>query len=158
MRIKPVEPGWYSLADAASYTGLSLKEITTAVSFGRLIAHKVKIASDRGGRRLIRRESLDAWIEGRSANEAVIDRPVADELKAIRSQIFLLRCSVEARPTVLPPRWMKLRVAAKYSGLSDTTLRKLIKSGAFRSALVGGSRLIDRVSLDEYIERWAAEI
>lgn len=60
----------------------------------------------------------------------------------------------------IQPRWLTLESARKYSGLSEGTLRKLIKSGDIVSsnAIPPGSskgmRLIDRPSLDAWIEKF----
>jgi hypothetical protein len=150
MKETSIEPGWYNLSDAAQYTGLSVKEITMAVWLGRILVHKVRIASDRGGKNLIRREALDAWIEGKPPTDLVLSRPIADELRAMRREMTALRCEMQKRSTQ-PPRWMKLATASKYSGLSVGTLRQRLKEKCFDSRLVGRSRLVDRISLDAWI-------
>jgi hypothetical protein len=150
MKETSIEPGWYTLSDAARYTGLSLKDITTAIWLGRVAVRTVRIASDRSGKKLIRREALDAWIEGKPPADAVLSRPVADELRAMRREMTALRCEMEKRSTQ-PPRWMKLATASKYSGLSVATLRQRLKEKCFVSRLVGRSRLVDRISLDAWI-------
>lgn len=59
---------------------------------------------------------------------------------------------------LLPPRWLTIQGARRYTGLSDTTLRKacshgLIKSYFARTQGMGaGKRLLDRLSIDDWIE------
>jgi hypothetical protein len=151
MQEPPLEPGWYTLSDAARYTGLSEKDITMAIWLGRVAVHTVRIASNRGGKKLLRREALDAWIEGKPLSDQVLSRPIADELRAIRREMAALRVEMERR-TTQPPRWMKLATASKYCGLSVSTLRQKVKEKCFASRLVGHSRLLDRISLDAWIE------
>jgi excisionase family DNA binding protein len=52
----------------------------------------------------------------------------------------------------ITPRWLSLANASKYSGLSVRTLNKAVKSKSFKSYLNGRKRLIDRESLDAWIE------
>jgi len=61
-----IEPGWFSLAGAAIYTGFSDKALSTAIELGKFPASEVSITGT-GARPSvrIRREHLDAWIEGR---------------------------------------------------------------------------------------------
>jgi len=60
-------------------------------------------------------------------------------------------------PTVTP-RWLTLERAAKYTGLSQRTIANYIKDGLIISANVirpgatRGRRLVDRYSLDSFIE------
>ena len=54
-------------------------------------------------------------------------------------------------PTITP-RWLKPLDAVRYSGMSIATIRRHIASKSFASSLVGRVRLIDRVSLDKFIE------
>lgn len=49
------------------------------------------------------------------------------------------------------PRWLNVREAALYCGLSETTLKRVIVAGKIRS-FMAGRRLIDRWSLDAWIE------
>lgn len=62
----------------------------------------------------------------------------------------------EARQTaVLPivPRWMRPAVAAKYCGVSRSSLYTEMSEGRVKSYRVGGSRLLDREELDSFILR-----
>ena len=62
---------------------------------------------------------------------------------------------------LLPPRWLNLKDAERYCGLSAKTLQRASGHGAIKSHLVtarptatkkGGTMLIDRLSLDDWIE------
>lgn len=58
----------------------------------------------------------------------------------------------------IEPRWLNLETAVIYSGLSETTLRQMINGGHVVSSNVvlpgnsRGRRVIDRLSLDSFIE------
>lgn len=58
----------------------------------------------------------------------------------------------------ITPRWLKLKSAEQYCGLNVRTLQRRIADGLVTSKLVKtegtnrGVRLIDRLSLDAYIE------
>lgn len=49
------------------------------------------------------------------------------------------------------PKYLNLRDAAKYCGLSERTLKRAIKTEKVKS-FIQGRRLIDRQSLDAWIE------
>lgn len=68
MSVSMIEPGWFSERGAARYTGFTDKSIRTAINLGHLPHSKVSIVGT-GARPSIRikREHLDAWIEGREA-------------------------------------------------------------------------------------------
>jgi hypothetical protein len=59
----------------------------------------------------------------------------------------------------LVPRWLRIPHAVAYSGISRSKLYELFAEGQIRAASVQGKgsrkgiRLIDRVSLDEFLER-----
>jgi len=59
----------------------------------------------------------------------------------------------------LMPRWLRIPHAVAYSGISRSKLYELFAEGQIRAASVHGKgsrkgiRLIDRVSLDEFLER-----
>lgn len=55
-------------------------------------------------------------------------------------------------PFEIQPRWLNAKGAAKYSGMSERTIRRLIQNKTVRSSLRGRCRLIDRESLDAWIE------
>jgi hypothetical protein len=48
--------------------------------------------------------------------------------------------------------WRKIRGAAEYCGLSERTLRNLLKTGLPHSRLPSGTLLISLRRLDEYLE------
>jgi excisionase family DNA binding protein len=58
-----------------------------------------------------------------------------------------------ATPQEVTPQWLRFAAAESYSGLGRTTLRRLINTGDIRAARIGKSIRINRVSLDEYMER-----
>lgn len=61
-----VEPGWYSLKGASVYTGFSVTAIRTAMEAKAFPVRRVKITgSGAKDSARIKREHLDAWIEGR---------------------------------------------------------------------------------------------
>jgi len=47
--------------------------------------------------------------------------------------------------------WVSELEAQRISGLSRATLRRLIKNGEIRATKVGGARMIDKRSLEEYM-------
>jgi excisionase family DNA binding protein len=49
--------------------------------------------------------------------------------------------------------WVTYKQAEEFSGLSRTTLWKLVNSGEIKAARVGRAVRINRRSLDEYLER-----
>jgi excisionase family DNA binding protein len=51
--------------------------------------------------------------------------------------------------------WVTYKQAEEFSGLSRTTLWKLISAGEIKAARVGRAVRINRCSLDEYLERAA---
>ena len=59
----------------------------------------------------------------------------------------------------ITPRWLTYASAAKYSGLSARTIQNYVNAGHVQSSNVmapgatRGRRLIDRASLDAFIER-----
>ena len=58
----------------------------------------------------------------------------------------------------LEPRWLKVDAAVRYSGISRAVLYRILAEGKIRSSslrargALRGIRLIDRLSLDAYIE------
>lgn len=61
-----VTPGWYSLRGAAIYTGFHESSIRTAMEAGRFpVFHPEVSPGSRKSSPRIKREDLDAWIEGR---------------------------------------------------------------------------------------------
>jgi len=57
--------------------------------------------------------------------------------------------------TEIRPEWITYEEARCLIGLSRTTLWRLVNSGAVKSASVGRATRINRVSLEEYMEREA---
>jgi excisionase family DNA binding protein len=51
--------------------------------------------------------------------------------------------------------WVTYKQAEELSGLSRTTLWKLLSAGEIKAARVGRAVRINRLSLDEYLERAA---
>jgi excisionase family DNA binding protein len=62
-----------------------------------------------------------------------------------------------ATPQEVTPQWLRFAAAESYSGLGRTTLTRLINAGEIRAAKVGKSVRINRVSLDEYMERHVSD-
>jgi excisionase family DNA binding protein len=56
-------------------------------------------------------------------------------------------------PQEVTPQWLRFSAAESYSGLGRTTLTRLINAGEVRAARICKSVRINRVSLDEYMER-----
>ena len=62
------------------------------------------------------------------------------------------------KPLLIEPRWLSYEVASAYCCLSATHLRVMVRRKLIKSKLVclpgagRGRRLIDRLSLDEFIE------
>lgn len=50
------------------------------------------------------------------------------------------------------PRWLRVPGACQYSGLNRSVLYTLLSAGKVRSHKIGGSRVVDRFSLDSFIE------
>lgn len=61
-----ITPGWFSLKGAAVYTGFSVTALRTALELEKFPARRVAITGS-GAKDAVRikREHLDAWIEGR---------------------------------------------------------------------------------------------
>jgi hypothetical protein len=63
----------------------------------------------------------------------------------------------------LEPRWLKVDAAVSYSGISRAVLYRILAEGKIRSSslrspgALRGIRLIDRASLDAYIESFATK-
>jgi hypothetical protein len=63
----------------------------------------------------------------------------------------------------LEPRWLKVGAAVSYSGISRAVLYRILAEGKIRSSslrsrgALRGIRLIDRASLDAYIEPFATK-
>jgi hypothetical protein len=64
---------------------------------------------------------------------------------------------MQANSNALPARWLTFQAGSQYVGVSVRTLQNWEKAGSFRTANVTpmggrGRRLIDRESLDQFIE------
>jgi Helix-turn-helix domain len=63
----------------------------------------------------------------------------------------------------LEPRWLKVETAVTYSGISRAVLYRILAEGKIRSSSLRsrgasrGIRLIDRASLDAFIESFAGK-
>jgi hypothetical protein len=71
-----------------------------------------------------------------------------------------IQLDTHSGPVTLNPRWLRIPAAVKYSGLSRSTLYELLSEGRLRSISVKsrkgalrGVRLIDRESIDLFMER-----
>ena len=70
---------------------------------------------------------------------------------------------VHAGPINLEPRWLKVGAAVSYSGISRAVLYRILAEGKIRSSSLRargasrGIRLIDRASLDAFIESFAGK-
>lgn len=51
------------------------------------------------------------------------------------------------------PEWLRYVAAQEYTGLGRTTLTELVRDGEIRAARLGKAVLINRESLDEYMEK-----
>jgi hypothetical protein len=61
-----IDPGWFSIRGAAEYTGFSVTAIRTAIKEDKFPVSRVTITgSGAKDSARIKKEHLDAWIEGR---------------------------------------------------------------------------------------------
>ena len=87
-----------------------------------------------------------------------MERRVVNPL--LRSEILQ---DAHAGTVNLEPRWLKVDAAVNYSGISRAVLYRILAEGKIRSSslrspgALRGIRLIDRASLDAYIESFATE-
>jgi len=67
-----ITPGWFSIEGAAIYTGFSVPSIRAAMENKKFPARRVPVTkSDAESKSVrIKRDHLDAWIEGRPMDEA----------------------------------------------------------------------------------------
>lgn len=59
----------------------------------------------------------------------------------------------DATQVQLPPRWLRIPKAVAYCGIGRSSLYEAMSRGEIRSSRVGGCRLIDRESLDQWVEK-----
>jgi excisionase family DNA binding protein len=52
----------------------------------------------------------------------------------------------------IKPKYLRYAAAEEYTGLGRTTLTKLVRDGEVRTAKLGKAVLINRESIDEYLE------
>jgi hypothetical protein len=78
--------------------------------------------------------------------------------------MFATEIPQDSIPVQLQPRWLRVPQAVAYSGISRARLYPLLAEGQIRSSSVcakgcrRGIRLIDRLSLDEFLEKHTAKI
>jgi hypothetical protein len=66
--------------------------------------------------------------------------------------------AISTQKTTITPRWLTYEAAAIYSGLGTRVLENHVRAGLIRSSnacapgSTRGRRLLDRISLDEFIE------
>lgn len=66
MSAAKTEQGWFSIPDAAKYTGFSIPTIRKALELGHLKKKEVRLVPGARASIRIKREALDKWIEGES--------------------------------------------------------------------------------------------
>ena len=82
-QVSTIQPRYLSMKDAATYTGLTTRTLHKAVANNSVRSFL------NGRKRLILRESLDAWIEGKPAS-ARPARLHQDDIKAIATAVVKL--------------------------------------------------------------------
>jgi excisionase family DNA binding protein len=94
-QVSTIQPRYLSMKDAATYTGLTTRTLHKAVANNSVRSFL------NGRKRLILRESLDAWIEGagasrQSAQSRSLPRdPASDSLKRLALELRLHLSEVE---------------------------------------------------------------
>ena len=78
--------------------------------------------------------------------------------EAIRRIVYEAVKEVLENQPVIWPRWLKTAQAARYSGLSTKTLRRLAREGKIRAYRHGKDLIFDRESIDQYFLCQEAEI
>jgi excisionase family DNA binding protein len=146
-----IQPRYLNLKDASKYCGLSARTLERAVK-------DKKVKSYIQGRRLIDRESLDAWITG--ANDsgdggdlARLEKQMADlsaELSKVRELLEQGRASGLG--------WFSLQSAAEYTDFTERSITNATKLGQlkFRRVRIKGERFCVRIKrewLDEWLEK-----
>ena len=77
------------------------------------------------------------------------------EIKHLRRQLEVVNKELEEMRRILLKGWrpwMPLKEAAEYAGLSPKTLRKLLDEEGIDYKVAGGKIIVNRKSLDEYLE------
>lgn len=110
-----VQPKYLTLVDARTYCGLPKRTLKRAIKAGH-------VRSLNRGRRLIDRESLEAWIVSSPA------------------------CGINR---VITPRRLTRKEVRQHTGLTLSTIDLHIKAKRFKTEMVGGRKLVDRTSFDE---------
>ena len=62
-----------------------------------------------------------------------------------------------SRPASVPPRYLRVVDAVGYAGVTRTRLFGLLRGGQVRSVKVGRQRLVDRASLDAFLDGLGGE-
>lgn len=78
---EPVSPGWLTINGAAKYSGLSEGHLKVLIKGGHVVSSNCKIPGNSKGRRLIKRASLDEFIEsgiGVPASDIAMNQNEAD--------------------------------------------------------------------------------
>ena len=57
------------------------------------------------------------------------------------------------KATPMWPRWLPLKEAARYAGISTKKLRQLVEQGEIRAKRLEGKWIVDRLSIDEFYEK-----
>jgi Helix-turn-helix domain len=72
-------------------------------------------------------------------------------IKTEKDQALAEANSAAARQPITP-RWLKIPAAVAYTGISRSVLYELMNAGKIRSHLIGAARVLDRESLDCFIQ------
>ena len=51
----------------------------------------------------------------------------------------------------ITPRWLKIPAAVAYSGISRSVFYELMNAGKIKTHRIGGARVLDRESIDAFI-------
>ena len=80
---------------------------------------------------------------------------LVSEIKHLRRQLETVNKELEDMRRILLKSWrpwMPLKEAAEYAGVSPKTLRKLLDEEGIIYKVIGGKIVVNRQSLDEYLE------
>jgi excisionase family DNA binding protein len=69
----------------------------------------------------------------------------------IEKQTALAEANSAATRQLITPRWLKIPAAVAYTGISRSVLYELMNAGKIKSHRIGASRVLDRESLDAFI-------
>ena len=62
----------------------------------------------------------------------------------------------ESATILTPPRWLRIPDAVKYAGLGRSTIYNLLGQGKIKSCTIGSIRVVDRESIDSFMENQSA--